>query len=231
MKMAPSLLIAILVNTFLLPATSSARDIDLAKVEKWQERHAVVLSRPDGTEFCSGGVVGDKIYTAAHCCALMVWAHTVKGFGYSFDGETTRPIKEYDLDDRGNDICRITPVYPEHSPIKPGKLVHDGNVFIDSFDPILWVINKVSYVYDDPSLHYIEVQKAYRISVWDQETVYTLVQGEAIPGTSGSLVLNRKGEYVGNLVIGLGSGDGRKWIPHVFGMALLEYSEWFDTRH
>lgn len=225
------ILVGLLAVIMTLPGLALAKQgkIDLKTVQQWQQKHAVVLTSPSGKEFCSGAVVGDKIMTAAHCCAAYVWAETTEGWGYSFDGVTSKPILTYHLDDRGNDICEITPLYPERSPIKRGE-----TLYIDPINQIheriMWVINKISYVYDDPSLSYMEVQKVYRISIYDEETQFVIVQGEAIPGTSGSVILNSRGEYIGNLVIGLGHEEGC-CIEHVFGISLLELSEWGSTPH
>jgi len=204
--------------------------VSLKTIERWQQKYAIILMSPEDKKYCSGGVVGSYIYTAAHCCAPLLW-NGIQGFGYSFDGINKRIIHSFELDGRGNDICRITPVQRERSPIRPGTLIVVDPVH-DVRDPALWLINKISYIYDDIALKHMEIQKVYRLSVFDQATQYTLVQGEAIPGTSGSLILNARGEYIGNLAIGLGTNDRNdrnKWIPHVFGISLLELTEWFAT--
>lgn len=234
--MSKRLVVSVIVGTLTLllgvRLYADQKPIDLNTIEKWQKKHTVVLTDPSGREFCSGGVVGGKIMTAAHCCAAYVWAElngeTLEGYTYSYDGVKQRPIASYELDERGNDVCAITPVHRERSPIKQGELLYiDENLQIH--ERTLWVITKISYVYDNPSLKYMEVQKVYRLSVWDEDTQYTLVQGEAIPGTSGSIILNSRGEYVGNLVIGIGVERSRAAIPHVFGMSLIELTQWGDT--
>lgn len=200
-----------------------ARDVNLKTIQQWHDKYTVVLTEPSGKEFCSGGVVGNVIMTAAHCCVPIMFSEHPEGFGYSFDGVETKAIRKVRIDSEGNDICEITPESPEHSPIQKGEMLHSDEER-DQHDPVLWVINKITYIYDDPALSFMEIQKIHRISVWDDDTQHIIVQGEGIPGTSGSLILNRKGQYVGNLVIGLFNGEGG-FIEHVFGVAVLELSE------
>lgn len=205
----------------LTSSTALARrgEIDISKVEAWQQKYTVVLTQAGDSEFCSGGIVGNVIYTAAHCCADMIMLGSVEGYSYSLDGINQRPIASVEMDSAGNDVCRVYPVDRISSPIRPGIIPHVDEVR-DIHDRVLWLINKISYIYDDPELRKLEVQKVYRLAYSDEEPQYTYVQGDGMPGMSGSLILNRYGQYVGNLVIGLGSFDAKRTIPHVFGISL-----------
>ena len=200
------------------------KEIPISTLYEYQEKYSVVLSIPSGKKYCSGGIVEDKIITAAHCCAPMVWANTVKGFSWSVDGVHMEAIKGFETDPNGQDVCVILPVTRVHSPIKPGP-VPRADVDRNIAEKVFFVINKITSIYSDPSLKAMEVQRVYRIGVWEDDTQYVVMQGEAIPGTSGSLILDSQGHYVGNLVVSLDSDDGEA-IPHVFGMSLWELTAW-----
>lgn len=227
------ILVGLLAVLLTLPGTALAAKgkVGLKTIQDWQEKYTVVLVGPKGREFCSGGIVGDKIMTAAHCCAVMVWAEMegkkLSDFGYSFDGVTKRPIASYHNDIRGNDICEITPTYPEISPIKQGEFLLAGDSQ-STYEKDHWVINKITYIYDDPLLKFMELQRVYRIGFDEDDTRIVVMQGDGMPGTSGSLILNSRGEYVGNLIVGLGKDTGC-CIPHVFGVSQIELTEWGDT--
>jgi len=200
----------------------------LSTFKVYHDKYAVLIAASSNgvmKDFCSGTITNIGIVTAAHCCAVP-FQNKINLF-YSVDGETYKSTKSWETDQQGQDLCVLTPLFPEPSPVRVADLPHiAGSQWQNTRNYMN--ISKISLMYGGVDLIDYEIQNVYRLGVFEEDTSTTLFAGYGCPGMSGSGIFDMKGNLVGVLMLGIfkDNPDRNDFIPGIFGAALIEQSQW-----
>ena len=198
------LLIVLILVLISVPAIAE-RDFEQywPKVSKkklgYVQRKTVVLYVSQGdveVPFCSGFIAKNKrgktkIWTAQHCC--LVWNNLKSKPIYKTFDEKRHEGRSYDMDSFGTDTCRVDPIDVHRTKLKISRLKM-RHKFLWQRDKFLWLVTNYPRFRADPDLL---IQKAYRISAYDEDTRYMMTSVISLGGMSGSPIVDRHLRVVG----------------------------------